>query len=265
MSAVSLPPVEDDAADVDKLRSVDKALKLMDAFVGGSQHLGLSAISRRTGIPKSTTHRLLHHLEAAGFVERVGTDYRIGEKVFLLGTLARPHGFDALRNEAMPHLSELFVRTRLSVCLGTLHGSSVRIEVKIQPDKGFRPPKNSGDHISATSTSLGKAILAFGTADVIRETLSAPLPRHTKYSMRDPDVLLAELRETRERGFALDRQESRLGQVSMALPVRVNGTVVAAISATGPSASFDSALALRELTHAADQTGRSFRELMHSL
>lgn len=252
----------DDDVDADKPRSVDKALKLMDAFVGAESSLGLSAISRRSGIPKSTTHRLLHHLETAGFLERVGTDYRIGEKVFLLGTLARPHGFDALRNEAMPHLSELFVRTKLSVCLGTLHEAGVRIETKIQPTRGFRPPKQSGDHINPTSTSLGKAILAFSPDDVVEAALAAPLPRQTRYTVRDPEAFLGELHEARERGFALDRQESRLGQVSMSVPVMMGDTVVAAISATGPSSGYDTALVLRELRHAAAQTTRSIRELM---
>ncbi|WP_157171846.1 helix-turn-helix domain-containing protein [Nocardia higoensis] len=74
----------------EKTKSVVKALLLMDAFQDSTEPLGLTTIARRSGLPKSTTHRFLHYLESVGFVERVDGKYCVGRKVQLLGRVRPP-------------------------------------------------------------------------------------------------------------------------------------------------------------------------------
>ncbi|WP_051026903.1 IclR family transcriptional regulator [Nocardia higoensis] len=155
-----------------------------------------------------------------------------------------------LRNDALPYLSALFARSELSVCLGVLHGSEIKLEIKIQSHHGFKTPTRAGERINATSTSLGKAILAFSPPSVVESYIACGLPRATRYSVVDPDAFRAELHEIRLRGFAADREESRLGIVSVAAPVIVNGAPQAAVSVSGRNR-FDVGRLIQEVTQAA--------------
>src|SRR5439155_11817975 len=65
--------------------SVGKALALLDALGSGAASLGVSELARRADLPKSTAFRLLACLEDAGYVDRIGTEYCLGRRLFELG------------------------------------------------------------------------------------------------------------------------------------------------------------------------------------
>src|SRR5262245_38532005 len=64
-----------------------KALELLGAFSFAERHLSLSELATRTGIPRATAFRLLSTLEASGFVTKVGGEYQLGVKCFVLGNI----------------------------------------------------------------------------------------------------------------------------------------------------------------------------------
>src|SRR5436309_12545663 len=87
--------------------SVGKALAMLDEL-GTVKSLGVSALARRTDLPKSTVFRLLARLEERGYVERIGKEYCLGRRLFELGNqiaACRPSG---LRDIALPYLAELY-------------------------------------------------------------------------------------------------------------------------------------------------------------
>src|SRR3712207_6822775 len=88
--------------------SLGKALAVLDAFRGPQASLGLTQIAAASGVNKTTAYRLLAVLVAHGYVERHDERYRLGRRLFELGSLVdecRPHG---LRTLAVPYLAGLY-------------------------------------------------------------------------------------------------------------------------------------------------------------
>jgi DNA-binding IclR family transcriptional regulator len=80
----------------------------MEAFNGGQQVLSLSDLNKRTRLPKSTLHRLVDQLCQVGWLERDHGGYRVGMRMFELGTLAVDG--NRLHEAAFPHLQALLHR-----------------------------------------------------------------------------------------------------------------------------------------------------------
>ncbi|MER7364673.1 IclR family transcriptional regulator [Nonomuraea wenchangensis] len=236
--------------------SVTRALRLLDVFSDGPAALGLSAIARAAGMPKATVFRLLSHLEAAGYVERAGSDYRIGAKLFELGNLAPVCRPGSLRDSALPYMSELYTRVpRCVVCLGVLDGTDVIYIEKIRGSGSPATTSRVGARFPAASSSLGKAILAFSPPAAVRRVLESGLRRRTPYSIVEPGRFHADLEATRARGVAFDREEISLGIASVAAPVLVDGFAVAAVSVTGALPGFNPQQAQSLVREAARRAG----------
>ncbi|EFC80061.1 IclR family transcriptional regulator, partial [Parafrankia sp. EUN1f] len=86
---------------------VRRAVQVLSAFTPQRPALTLSQLSRRTGIPLTTTHRLVGELVECGLLERDqdGT-FHVGLRLWEIGSLA-PRGL-ALREIALPFMEDLF-------------------------------------------------------------------------------------------------------------------------------------------------------------
>ncbi|HPM52908.1 MAG TPA: IclR family transcriptional regulator, partial [Rhodoglobus sp.] len=84
-----------------------RALAVLDSFDQTHRRQSLAAISRRTGLPLTTVHRLVHELERHGALARgADGDYEIGSKIWRLGTLASVHV--ELREVALPYMEDVY-------------------------------------------------------------------------------------------------------------------------------------------------------------
>jgi DNA-binding IclR family transcriptional regulator len=94
-----------------------------------------------------------------------------------------------------------------------------------------------GGQIPAYCSSLGRAILAHSTEDVVALALAGDLPARTGRTLTDPDAIRHEIVEIRERGYAFDHEEGNPGVSCIGAAIfGPLGEVVAALSVTGPSA-----------------------------
>jgi DNA-binding IclR family transcriptional regulator len=213
-----------------------KALELLSTFSFQERRLSLSELAARTGIPRATAFRLLSTLEAARFVTKVGGEYQLGLKCFMLGNVVAAD-LD-LREIARPHLVALRDATRETTQLAILDNwQVVYLERMPSPHPVGVMRARTGAILPAYCTALGKTLLAYEPSQDVaawaaKQTFTA-LTRHTITSARR---LLKELRAVRERGYAVDEQERELGVRCIAAPVRNHeGRVVAAISVAGPT------------------------------
>lgn len=250
------PDADQPGLTSNQVTAVRKALALLAAFRGTTRDIGLSDLSRRAGLPKSTAFRLLADLESAGFVEREESMYRLGLSLFELGarvSFNRPNG---LRDIAMHDLSQLYVATGLTVHLAVLSGSEI---VYIERMQGGRPTRIltiPGARRAASCTALGKAILAFSDPADIKAAVAAGLVRKTSYSIVSPPRFLMELESIRNSGVAHEREESALGLFSVAAPVIVNGYALAAVSLSGPTSGVNWPFAESRVRTTADNIAR---------
>jgi IclR family acetate operon transcriptional repressor len=115
------------------------------------------------------------------------------------------------------------------------HGLPVYI-AQADGARSMRMVTRVGQAVPLHSTAVGKAILAFLPDDKRTQLLSeGPYPAVTKSTITQPERLSADLRETRSRGFAVEREEHEEGVASVAAPVLgVGGQVVGAINVSAP-------------------------------
>lgn len=213
-----------------------KALELLTAFSFNERRLSLSDLAARTGIPRATAFRLLSTLEASGFVTKVGGEYQLGLKCFVLGNVAAAD-LD-LKEVAQPHLVALRDATRETTHLAILdHWRVVYLERLPSPQPVGFMRSRVGAILPAFCTALGKTLLSdLPEPEVTAWAAGQTFPRMTPNTITSAKRLLKELRTVRVRGYALDEEEHELGVRCVAAPVRNHeGKVVAAISVAGPT------------------------------
>ena len=208
-----------------------KAFAILGAFTHGPRMLSLSQISRRSGVSKSTTHRVLAMLVELGAIERSGTEYRMGAVMFSYGSRSPEV---ALRDAALTHLESLFLQTRQTVHFAVLRKQEVLYLERLST-RLVISPATVGGCMPAHLTGVGKALLAYASTEIINRYLDRRLIARTEASITNPDSLRHELAHIRNQGVAFDRAEAARGLHCVAAPVRVGGHAVAAVSVAYPS------------------------------
>ncbi|MCF6422275.1 MULTISPECIES: IclR family transcriptional regulator [Amycolatopsis] len=220
------------AAERDDGMTAARIAALLGAFRPGDQALGASELARRTGLPKSSVHRLTGHLVTHGLLERDGTAVRLGLRLFEIGQLAgRERG---LVDAARPYLADLREATRNTVHLAVLEGTEVvYLDIVRGPDAPALPSRIGG-RFPAHATAVGKAILAHSPASVLDTVLAAGLTRVGPRTITAPGLLRRQLTRIRDEGVAYEREESGVGVTCAASPVLgATGRARAAISISG--------------------------------
>src|SRR5690606_33970213 len=90
-----------------------RVVAVLNAFRADDDCLGAAELARRSGLPRSTAHRIALELVEAGLLERQGTRVRLGLKLFEIGQRVPRQRVlrDAARSEE--HTSELQSRENL--------------------------------------------------------------------------------------------------------------------------------------------------------
>src|SRR5882757_10813092 len=167
-----------------------RALRLLGAFSARHPAMTLSELSRRSGLPVSTVHRMAGELLAWGALER-GEDgrYRIGLRLWEVAALA-PRG-QGLREAALPFLEDLSQITRENAQLAVREGAELVFIERIAGSGAVPVLTRVGGRFALTATGVGLVLLAHAPVDVQEEVLGGPIPRFTEYTVTDP----ARLRE----------------------------------------------------------------------
>lgn len=206
---------------------IDRVSLVLDAFDGPGR-LTLAQIVRRTGLPRSSAHRILERLVQLRWLRRTGRDYELGMRLVELGSLAVHQ--DRLHRAATPLLHDLHRATGLVVHLAVLDGADVVFLEKIGDSMTAAIPTRVGGRQPAHCTAVGKAMLAFNDDDVDVDLQI----RKTKYSVSTAAQLATQLAKVRAHGVAYEREESLLGFGCVAAAIGRPGEAVAAVSVCGP-------------------------------
>ncbi|MEE2058311.1 IclR family transcriptional regulator [Rhodococcus artemisiae] len=215
--------------------TLDRLSSVLDAFDGPGR-LTLSGVVRRTGLPRSSAHRMLDQLVRMRWLRRDGRDYELGMRLIELGSIALAQ--DRVHSAAVPVLHELHRMTGCVVHLAVLDGTDIVYLDKIGGRLAGAVPTRVGGRRPARATAAGKVMLA-GTTELA-------------------DTDLARVRES---GFAIEKEESLRGFGCVAAPIGPDDSPVAAISVCGPvrSMPFDHRLA-NPVRAAATRIWRDYQE-----
>ena len=210
-----------------------KVQLILETFGPDDEHLSLSEIARRSGVAKASVHRLAQELLRWGLLERRGSDYWLGMRLFEMGQ--RVPRQRIIREAARPYMEDLYQATNETIHLAVLDGLEVFYLEKVSGHGQITRPSRIAGRMPLHCTATGKALLAFGTRSVLDEVLSTPFERVTPHTVSAPGPLLRELNQARELGYAVEMEQTRVGYLSVAIPlVGSSGATMAALSVTAP-------------------------------
>jgi IclR family KDG regulon transcriptional repressor len=208
------------AAEITSLQILDRISLILDCFTPDESVQTFTGICTRTGLPKSTTHRLLTALETRGYLmpsaDRSG--YQLGHRLLHLGMIAQTA--TNLQTEARPIMVKLAEAIKESVILSVLDGDVgiclEMVECQQPVRLTMRPGQRLPLHVGASSKVLWSFL---PEADILHILGSLVLTRYMPNTITDPQALLAELRVTGKRGYATSFEERDAGAMGIAAPV----------------------------------------------
>ena len=219
-----------------RIQAIERAVAILNAFSMETPELGVTELAERVGLHKSTVHRFMVNLDAAGLVERNARTgrYRLGLHIFELGGLVMQQM--NLWDEALPFLESLVRDTGETGHLAVLDGGEAIYIERVEARRALRVPSAIGRGYPAHATNLGKVLLADLPPERVAEIVAERgLASFTRNTITDPDELNAELERIRERGFAIDDEEYDEGLRCIGAGVRDHsGHVVSALGIGGP-------------------------------
>jgi len=213
----------------DTSNMLEKSLRILQSFRPGDGGLRLMTLVQRTGMPKSTVHRLVTELLDQGLLADDGEGcYSPGMTLFELSSLVP--AVEQLRTTAQPFLQDLLLATRQTVHLAVRDGLDAVYVDKIHGHSDLGLPSRLGGRLPLLCTGIGRSLLAHAPVRVQQQALARPTRRLLDGRLLDADRLALELAEIRQAGLAFERGEITAGQACIASPVLVDGDAVAAIS-----------------------------------
>lgn len=213
---------------------VDRTLSILGAFDRDNRTLTLSDISRRSGLPVATVHRIVNKLHGWGALERCPDGgYSIGLRLWETAVLAP---CSTLVESAQPHLVTLHGQTSAAATVAIRDGrdSVVLALVSDDPDL-IACHGDPGTRLPLHATAAGQVLLAHAGGTLQNEICSAPLRGYTPATITGGTQLQQCLAKVRREGFAVTHGTLAPERGGFAVPVRDSrGTVVAAVGVTGP-------------------------------
>jgi DNA-binding IclR family transcriptional regulator len=172
---------------------IGKVTAILDAFTPDDHGVRFIELQRRTGLPKSTLHRLTADLVAARLLDRVDGEFRLGRHLFELGMRASVER--SLLEVATPFMEDLYERTHETVHLGLREGLQVVYVAKLGGHRQAKAPSRLGGRMPLYATAIGKALLAHAPEEVRAQVLGGRLTRLAPRTITAPRVLERQLAE----------------------------------------------------------------------
>ena len=219
------------------VRALDKALKVLEHLSLQERDLDLATMTREMRMPKTTLLRLLNTLQQHNFVhqDEQTRRFRLGWALIYLGRAAAMR-FD-LVGFIHPYLEKLSRDSGETANLVFLDRDRAVYVDQVVSDNIIRGVPAVGAPLGLHCTAAGKVLLSRLPEARLEEMLrDLRLERLTERTITEPAVLRREIALARERGYAIDDEETEPGGRCVSAPVMgKEGAVVAAVSVMGPT------------------------------
>ena len=217
-----------------RVPAVDKCFAMLELLAKAKKPLGISDISGKLELNKSTVFNIVYTLMDLDILENhPDGKFVFGTHFYILGNMAGKRS--ELIQTAHPYLETINEQTKLSAFLGLRSDRQVILIDKVDSAHGIKVSSEIGMQMPILAGAGIKAMLSQLPDEEIDEILArSELKEHTPHSIIDKAVYKEEILEVRKQGIAYDREEYIEGMVAFAIPIKVNGKdLQAAIWAVG--------------------------------
>ena len=239
------------------VRAVDRIVDLLSVLERSELPIGLTEVSRASGIHKATVQRLLTALERRGLVHKERGLYQLGTAVV---SLARAFlSGNSLTKNALPVLEELVAATGETASIYVRQDMERVIIQRVESPSPLRFVVRIGERLPIYSGSTGQIFCAAMPAEELAKLLDQLGDlRMANGKVMNRENMLARLDQVKRQGFAVNVDERIVGISSVAAPImRPDAGVIAAVVVTGPS----SRIAADRIPLLADQVRHAAREI----
>lgn len=242
--------------------SVKKAFRILQAVSDYQGGLGVSELSKKLNMSKSTVHGIASALEELGLLIRNPNDkkYRIGYTLFEL--VRKSYGKIALRDIARVSMEKLVEKIGETVFLGVVNGDHVTILDVVESPGEMKITSPPGTRIPLLAGATGKVFLSQFEEKKAKETIQRlGLLKYTSKSITDPEEFLKILKEVKKQGYAIDNEEYLVGVKAVASPIKTRSATLAAIWVVG----FTSNINDQKLKKIINEIQKAVQEINESL
>jgi IclR family transcriptional regulator, pca regulon regulatory protein len=210
------------------IESLDRGLRVLQAFGIDRRPMTLSDIAKQTNLPRATARRIVMTLQKSGFVSG-------DERLFLLTphvlTLASAYlASNQVSTVMQPLMDELATKSKEVCSLALLDGDEVVFVARASPTRMFPSGIDIGYRLPAFCTSVGRVLLGRLSNDQLAAAIDAmPIKSERPETIVDKSLIVATIITDRSKGYSLVDQEAEAGFRSVSVPIyRYDGAIIAA-------------------------------------
>jgi len=219
--------------------SLDKALYILNFYCDQKDTLGLSELSRLSGIPKATVYRILSTMVDRGFLQKVDvmgkeSQYKLGFKFLELGNIVSNN--IELKTIAKPYMEKIKESINESSQIIVRSGNEAIYIDKLECDRPVKAYTRMGRRAPLYAGACPRAILSFLPDEEINKILnSVELVKYARNTVTDIDEIWKLIREARKLGYTISYSELADETFAIGAPIRDHKrNVVGSLSIVGP-------------------------------
>ncbi|UCD77511.1 MAG: IclR family transcriptional regulator [Desulfobacterales bacterium] len=214
--------------------AIEKCFAILQLFAKSKQALGISEISKRLELNKSTVFSIIYTLKHLEVLDQSQDGkFHFGTLLYLLGNANGQKS--ELIQTVHPYLEKINRETKLSAFLGIRSENQAVILDKVDTAYDIKISSEIGMRLPLTAGAGGKALLSQLSNQEIDRVLSAnPLKKFTTGTCVNKRQFKRDVINIREKGLAFDDEEYIDGIIAFAVPLKTyRSNLQAAIWAVG--------------------------------
>jgi IclR family pca regulon transcriptional regulator len=200
--------------------SLEKGMRVLNAF--GEQHtaLGLTELASLTGLDKSAVQRLANTLHKIGYLHKDPESRRYSPSLKLLELGNAYLWADPLVQLAMPKLIELGRKLGERVNVARLDGTDIVYVIRIPTQLTAFGAMIAGRRLSALTTSSGRALIACMDPEARRKAVETwPIKVMTSKTTLDRAKIAEAVEDAAACGYGLTVSENIINEIGIAAPI----------------------------------------------
>ena len=213
-----------DEKAVKNIQSVHRALDILECISESGSGYRLGDLADRCQLNKTTAFHLLKTLEVRGYVEKSYDSkiYKLGWKSYDL--FSDTYEKLNIRSAILPYMEEIRRRTDETVSLYNylqFQGYYVGIcIIQLESNQPLKFSSKLGSRIPLHCTAAGKVHLLCYSGDVLTDLMAKmPYTSYTPATTGNAELLSEQLRDIRQAGYCIEREEFTPGICSVAVPL----------------------------------------------
>ena len=223
------------------MKSLTKALGILDLFLDNQGEMALSQIAKLSGLNKTTVSRIVSTLVKHGYLKQKEKRGKYSLGTIYLSFTGVVKSKLRVRNIAITYLTKLSQQVHESALIAYGNGNeevfTETFHDTSQPNSVLRVVPVEGTGMPLHSTSVGKVLLANMSDEELEKYLNNKHLRHfTPNTIVNIKDMKKHLKTVRQKGIAFDDEEFSLGVRGVATGLRDSeGKIVGAIAVVAPS------------------------------